>query len=281
LGLQAYFYKFLKLKQDLSMKKFIILFILFALPAEAKTILVTNSYSGLGTAVCQELIKENHQLIISGRNQSKLDALKHKLNAKNISTLLFDYDNIHSIELATSKIDNIDGLVIIPPRPEIDSTIIPDAKKWEKVIYTSFITPLEFVKQLQNKFSANGSIVIISGVTSAYFMESYANTNVIRMMWLAEVKNLTYQLGKKNIRVNSVLPGMILTDYNIKKITKRAATNHKPYDLQLAEESASTPLSKYGQPQDVAQAIEFLLSDKANHISGASLVIDGGRNLGY
>lgn len=84
------------------------------------------------------------------------------------------------------------------------------------------------------------------------------------------MKNAAIELAEKGIRVNSVNPGMVDTPINdIKSMSQEI----KEKDL------ASYPLKRYGQPQDIAWAIIYLLSDAASWVTGTSLKIDGGYTL--
>lgn len=76
-------------------------------------------------------------------------------------------------------------------------------------------------------------------------------------------------------------PGLILTNHNIRNIQERAKQAGKTYEEQLASEMAETPLRRFGEPEDVAHALDFLLSTASRHINGANMILDGGLNRAY
>ena len=128
---------------------------------------------------------------------------------------------------------------------------------------------------------APASIVIISGETSKHYMPSYPNTNVIRLMWSGEVKNLCHQLSDDGIRVNAVSPGIILTPHHINKINDRAKLANKNYAEQLAFETKDFPSKRYGAPEDVASIVHYLIDDNSKHINCENIMLNGGANKNY
>ncbi len=126
----------------------------------------------------------------------------------------------------------------------------------------NFYTPLLITTKLRNNVNRNGSIVIISS-TDAYFgaflSMSYSISN---SALLSLVKCLSVNYGEKDVRVNSVAPGVIDTCMNT------------PENVILAP--CFTPISRVGQPSDVASVVYFFASDEAGFISGENITIDGG-----
>lgn len=266
---------------------FIFLFLPFITFAEQpKQYLITAATSGLGAAICETLAQEGHALILAGRDETKLKLLKSTLENKYQGQYfieLFDYTDQESIQRLSSQLKKyvINGLVIIPPRIKITSSEMPSSDEWLNMFNLGFIRPLEIIKQTLSFVAPESSIVIISGLSSVHYLPDYKNSNVLRTMWIAEAKNLAYQFGTQALRVNSISPNVILTDFQINKIKERALKQNKSFNELLNEETASIPLHRYGQPQDIAHATAFLLSSKAAYINGTNLIIDGGLSKSY
>jgi len=250
---------------------------------------VSAATSGIGSVVCETLAARGHNLILAGRNQEKLEALKLRLEKKpkykkiKLDILLFDYDDFNSLEKIGNLVANkkINGLVIIPARPQISSNQMPTAEQWMKMLKMSFVGALELVNQTLPVLQTESSIVIIDGITSEYYIPNYANSNVLRKMWVGEVKNLTFLLKNRKIRSNVISPGVTLTQFQIDKIQAKAKAANKTYEAQLEEDTQDVPLHRFAEPIDVANAVEFLLSDKSKNINGINLVIDGGLSKAY
>jgi len=253
---------------------------------QSQRYLITAATSGLGVAISETLASQGHALILAGRDAKKLSALKLKLEKSyrgQYTVELFDYSDPVSIQNLGLRLKKtaINGIAIIPPRVTINTTDIPSSEDWLNMFKFGFTAPLEVLKETLANLQPKSSIVVISGLSSVHYLLNYKNVNVLRKMWIAEVKNLGYQLGDRKIRANSISPGVILTDSQKNKIQKRALEAHKSFEEQLKEEAKDTPLHQYGNPEDVAEATAFLLSDRSKHINGVNLVMDGGLSKTY
>lgn len=252
-----------------------------------KTILITAATSYLGTAVCKELAATNHNLILTARSREKLKTLEKDLYNVNknikIKSFLVDFSAPSTIESLTEKLkeDFIDGIVLIGPRPKLISGQIQSKDEWENAFTNTFVAPLSILKSVESKINNNSSIVIISGLTSKNYMPQYPNTNVLRMAWVGHAKNLTHYFSKKRIRVNVISPGIIMTPHHKNRFEKKAKENNTTFEEQLEKESSHIPLNTFGDPLDVANLTLFLLSEKAKHINGVNIPLDGGESSAY
>ncbi len=200
-----------------------------------------------------------------------------------ISTIEIDFANIEAIKssIQQKKIDRLDGVILIGPRPELTRDNIPSPKEWQKTFNQTFVGPLECLKQIIPNIRDNGSIVIISGNSSKEYLRAYPNTNVIRLAWLGEIKNLVHFLAPRKIRVNSISPGPILTQFHLDKISKIASENQVSFKKQLQNNAKSIPLGSYGSLDDITSLVYFLISNKSKHINGTNILLDGGESNAY
>jgi len=268
----------------------IVLFFLstfFSIAEARNTIMVTAATGALGNAICEQLALEGYDLLIAGRNSEKTDALKKMLTSKyqevHVQSVIIDFSDTKTIEDAAKQVspDSIKGIVLIGPRPLLSKNDIPDKSEWAKIFAETFIAPLEVVRLFTPHLQDNSSIVVISGNSSKNYMPSYPNTNVIRLAWTGEVKNLAHFLGSRKIRVNAISPGVILTQHHIERIKIQAASNNVTFEEQLAKETAAVPLKSYGKTEDLGNLISFLLSEKSAHLNGTNTLLDGGESNAY
>ncbi len=250
-----------------------------------KTILITASTGAFGEAISTLLASEGYNLVIAGRNSNKLTTLQKKLQTKHkdvsVQTVIIDFSNVESIEAAANQVQQLHGIVLIGPRPSLKKEDIPSKEEWNKTFNETFINPLEVLRHFNPKIADKSSIVIISGNTSKNYFPQFPNTNVIRVAWVAEVKNLIYFFAKRHIRVNLVSPGIILTEHHKKVIQQKAITHNISFKEQLAKDVSSIPLKTYGTTEDVAQLVSFLLSNRSKHLNGANITLDGGESTSY
>jgi 3-oxoacyl-[acyl-carrier protein] reductase len=124
-------------------------------------------------------------------------------------------------------------------------------------------------------------IVILSGITSVQALGHYASSNVIRCAWLAEANTLAFAFGARGIHVNTLSLGGTLTPKYTASVGKRTTAAGVTFAERLAEETANVPLGKYGTPEEVANAVEGLLSSFSDHMTGANILHDGGFTRAY
>lgn len=256
--------------------------LVFAEDNQSKTIMVTSCTGALGSAIAKDLAKKGYNLILLGRDKNKLHSLKNLL-AKQVEAISFDYSDIATIKHAAASLKDksIDAIVLIPPRPNFNNHSIAEAEQWRTNFEEAFIAPLELIKLTLNKLKKPASIVVISGESSKYYMSNYPNSNVLRLMWSGEVKNLCHQLSDNNIRVNAISPGIILTPLHIEKITARAKLAGRSFNQQLSFETKDLPSKQYGTEEDVASLVAYLINNNSKHINCENISLSGGANKSY
>ena len=266
------------------MKYFLFLFLLVPfIGYSQKTYVVTCATGQLGSAICEKLAHDGHNLILIGRSEKKLQRLAHHLNnsSDKHKVIAVDFLNKEKItKLNFETLPKIDGIVLITPRPQFIHPL-PDNDQWQQMFEMCFIAPLEILKKCVPNFSKQASVVILSGTTSVESIPEYASYGVLRTMWLGEAKSLTYYLGPQGIRVNTFSPSIISTTHHIKRLKDEAEKLNIPFSQVMQKKTQDIPLRCFPSPQDVANGISFLLSNESGLISGANLVCDGGATKAY
>jgi 3-oxoacyl-[acyl-carrier protein] reductase len=255
------------------------------------TYLITGASGGIGTAVCTRLASSGHTLILAARDADRLKSLQAALPGTGHEIALVDMASDESIELFAKRLTELgvplDGAVLMPPQPHAANDPLPASDVWRTLFQTSFIGPLATLKaaiaQMRPDVSAGqrAKIVIVSGISSAQVLGHYATANVIRTAWVGEAKTLAFALGERNIHVNTLSLGGTLTPGYRTAIEKRATAAGQSFAERLAAETDNVPLHKYGEPSEVAIAIEGLLSPFSDHMTGLNILHDGGFTRAY
>ncbi len=241
---------------------------------EAKAAVVTGAADGIGRATVNRLIKEGAVVLAVDTNQSGLDSLSEK--SDRIATLLQDVSTELAAEAiystARDKLGHLDYLinvagVVAGPNSNIESQPVED---WRRVmnINVEAVFSLCQVSIPALKESPGGRIINIGSIMSllsgvgmgAYTASKHAVAGI--------TKTLALELGSHGITANYIVPGAIVT--GITRPAMEADSGFEPFWIQ------KSPLGRMGQPEDIANGINFLLSEEAAFITGHGLIIDGG-----
>ena len=240
---------------------------------ENKTILVTGASSGIGRAIAVECSRMGATVIVSARNEPRLQETLSLMHGNNHLMIVADLSKQSDLLQLIEKSPTLDGLVNCAGFTKTIPFQFVNAESLEEVMSVNFTAPTLMSAQLvkKKKLTKNSSIVFISsicGVICAAVGNSIycASKGAIHGM----MKNMALDLAPKGIRVNSVNPGMIDTPILDAGIVTPE---------QLEEDRKRYPLKRYGKPEDVAYAVVYLLSDASQWVTGSSLIIDGGFTL--
>lgn len=239
-----------------------------------KTILVTGASSGIGRAIAIECSRMGATVIITARSKERLEKTMMQMEGdvhKHICTDLSDDDAI--MELVKSLDFSLDGVV------HCAGYTIPKPFQYlsrdniDGVMKVNFLAPVLLTQLLlkNKKLKRNCSMVFISSISGT--LVSYIGGSVYSASKGAIngiAKTLALELASKQMRVNTITPGMIETNIISEGIIS---------DEQLAQDANRYPLKRYGKPEEVAYATVYLLSDASKWVTGSNLLIDGGYTL--
>ncbi len=240
-----------------------------------KVIYITGGSSGIGLSIAKNCLKNDARVVITGRNKERLDNAKDDLMeySKNITTQCFDIsepaDLKNSINNTYKEFGRIDGLVNNAPSIHTGMIKDIDLNAWR----TNFKANLDAVFLSLNIIlpkmidAGSGSIVNIAsvvGLRGSSFMAGYAaaKAGLINLTKTAAIESAP------NVRVNCVIPGAVMTD---------ALRKAMPTDEMLDATAKTIPLKRVGNPDEIAHPVIFLLSDRSSFITGAELIVDGGK----
>jgi NAD(P)-dependent dehydrogenase (short-subunit alcohol dehydrogenase family) len=240
---------------------------------KGKAILVTGASSGIGRATAIECSKMGAKVIITGRNQERLNETFKELKNEGHLQVIAELSNKEELEHLVDFIPEIDGFVNNAGITKLLTTPFINKKDISEILEINTIVPILLTQKLlkRKKIRKNASIVFTSSIAGNYYTSPgrgmYATS---KSAITAFMKNAALELAPKGIRCNSVAPGMILT-------------NIMGHNLEIDEQSIrdmqTYPLKRYGRPEEVAYAIIYLLSNAAAWVTGTSLIIDGGKTL--
>ena len=244
-----------------------------------KVAIITGASSGIGRATAHLFARNGAKVVAVGRNGKELNALRDEIQPNNGSfkVQLADVRETTQVERiindtaeAFGKIDILINAAGIIQNGSIETTTLDD---WDKMMNINLRSLFYLIqKSVPHLEKTKGNIVNVSSVAG-----TRAFPNVLAYcVSKAGVDQLTrcaaLELAAKNIRVNAVNPGVVVTNLH-----KRGGMEDADYQNFLKNSKKTHPLGRVGEASEVAELIYFLASDSASWITGVTYSIDGGR----
>lgn len=241
---------------------------------EGKTFLVTGASSGIGLTTCLMINSLGGSFIGVARREAELQKLLSKANPDlNNHVIAADLTKDEDVEKVASSIAVVNGVVHsagvvnLAPLKFYKRSLMDEMRI---INYDAILYLMNGITK-KKKLAKNSSVVLVSSIAGLFGMRGngiYAGT---KGALIAITKVWANELALQGTRVNCVAPGMVRTDITQKTINELSAE-------VVAEDEKKYPLG-YGDPEDVAAAITFLLSPASKWITGQTLITDGGRTI--
>ncbi|EKM98192.1 MULTISPECIES: SDR family NAD(P)-dependent oxidoreductase [unclassified Acidocella] len=246
-------------------------------PCNGKTALVTGASRGIGRATALAVAKAGAQVLVHyGRNAAEARSVVDQIKAAGgraeaVGVDLSSPDGPHRLAAKVREIvgDRLDILVAnagISKAATIEETTIED---FDTQFAVNVRAPYFLVQQLLPILKEGSSVVFTSSLAAHAAVGNLSAYAATKGAVDTLVKHFALILGAKGVRVNAVAPGVVETDMS--SFAKTAAG----HDFTLSMQA----LKRVAQPDDIAGAIAFLVSDAARWVSGDTLRVDGGSKL--
>jgi len=239
-----------------------------------KTILITGASSGIGKATAIECSKLGASLIITGRDKNRLNEVYEALEGDRHIQQILDLRDSSMLESFVKELPEINGCVNNAGIGGKVPIAFIKQEELQAILDINTIAPILLTQLLvKKKKMKKGASMVLTSSISGVFSVDIGNTiySVTKSAIDGFMKNAAIELAVKGIRVNSVNPGMVETPL----IHSEGMLTKEDYENDIAK----YPLKRYGQPNDVAWGIIYLLSDASSWITGVDLKIDGGYSL--
>ncbi|MBU5293915.1 3-oxoacyl-[acyl-carrier-protein] reductase [Anaerosalibacter bizertensis] len=239
-----------------------------------KNALVTGGSRGIGRATAIELSKEGANVIITyNSNEEKAKEVIKEVEKNGVKGLAIKADvsseeDVKSMmKTIKSQFDSIDVLVNNAGVTKDNLLIRMKSEDWDKVINTNlkgvYLCTKAVVRGMMKK--RYGKIVNIASVVGISGNAGQGNYSASKAGVIGFTKSIAKELGSRGINVNGVAPGFVETD-----MTEVLSEDIKEQSLKLI------PLNRFAKPEDIANVVVFLCSEKANYITGQIINVDGG-----
>lgn len=235
-----------------------------------KVCIVTGGSSGIGLSICQLFMANNYQVFNLDISPSEI--------GEHIQCDISNVENVENAIKNISKKHNIDVLVSnagIHVSANIENT---SEQLLDKVLNINVKGAYAAVKSVLPSMKKNrsGAIILMASDQALIAKQNSFAYNLSKSALASMAKTTALDYAQFNIRANAVCPGTIETPLYHKAIDNYCSKSGANKAAVHAEEEALQPLNRLGQPDEVAELVLFLASDKAKFITGSLQVIDGG-----
>jgi 3-oxoacyl-[acyl-carrier protein] reductase len=245
--------------------------------------IITGASQGIGQATAVRLARDFSALVLVARNRVNLDQTAEAVRAAGAEALTIDVDLARPeatqavVDRALEKFGRIDALLNIAGAvPQIDLFEMTDAQ-WED----GLALKLHGARRLAIAAwpalkAAKGSVVLMSGNSALFPKAPYAAVGTINAAIVALAKAFSDRGIVDGVQVNSVLPGPVMTG------RRRSYLQHWAplHDMTVEDATANFPkeagIARYGEPEEIAELMAFLVSPGARWMTGSTLRMDGG-----
>ncbi len=238
------------------------------------TALITGATRGIGKAIAIKLSREGYNIAINYRKEDeKLNDLKKEIEANNVKCELVqgDVSNFEDAERFVKEVlEKLGSIEVLVNNAGITKDMLLMRMKkedFEQVIDTNLVGTFNVTKNVINYMmkARKGNIVNISSVVGISGNAGQTNYSASKAGIIGFTKSLAKEVASRNIRVNAVAPGFIET----------SMTDVLKDDIK-EEISKNIPLKRMGTAEDVANAVNFLVSENSSYITGQVIQVDGG-----
>lgn len=235
-----------------------------------KTLLITGASSGIGRSIALLTAAEGASVILTGRNLMKLQEVKSTVKKSEIFAADLTMDE--EIEKLAEFTPELNGLVLNAGMLKTIPAGFLKRETIQDIFDVNFIGSALLLKHLlkQKKFAKGASVCFISSIASEFVHPGNSIYSASKGAVNSFTRSLALELAPKNIRVNAIQPGLINTSL--------IENSHIGAD-ELESHLQNYPLGRYGQPEDVANLVIYLMSDASSWMTGSLLKLDGGYSL--
>jgi len=240
---------------------------------KGKSAIVTGAGQGIGEGIAKVLAKDGATVLVADLNLENAEKVAKTIVGAGGKAVAIKCDVSNKsevdamVEKAISEFGKLDILVnnagIYPFKPFLEMT----EEEWDKVINVNLKSSFLCTQAAALKMAEGSKIVTISSIAGFVGFEGLAHYCATKGGINASIRAIALELAKKKININAVAPGAIQTP--------GAASAEEV----MKQTIAMIPVARMGQPEDIANAVTFLASDRADYITGQTLIVDGGWTL--
>ncbi|MBC6440094.1 MAG: SDR family oxidoreductase [Rhodospirillales bacterium] len=246
---------------------------------EGQVAIVTGGSRGIGRAICTRMAEAGAKVVVSSRKPDACEEVVGEIGAKGGQAMAVACNVSHIDQLrnlvdrtmaAWGKVDCLVGNAAVNPHYGPMTDIGESA--FEKIVNCNIRANLWLSRMVLPQMAErrDGTIILLSSIAGIRGTDDIGMYGVSKAAAMAMARNLAVRWGEHNIRINTIAPGLVRTDF-AKVLWENAE--------RLGKVEARYPLRRIGEPDDIAGIAVFLASRAGRYITGQTIVADGGSTL--
>ncbi len=251
--------------------------------------IVAASSQGIGKATALAFAAEGCKVAMCARNEAALQASAGQVRKQHHAEVFaqaLDVTNADAVrdfvQAVVAQLGSADICVTNAGGPPAKGFLATTVEDWHKAIEANFLSTVYFAREVIPHMQKRrwGRILTITSITTKQPVLELVLSNAVRAAVVGLVKSLANEFGKDGILVNNVGPGYTATD-RLKELAKArsAASGKSPQEI-FDSWAVDAAQKRIGEPQEVADAILWLASERASFVTGQTILVDGGAYKG-
>lgn len=246
--------------------------------ATGKVVIVTGGGTGIGAAVARQLASAGDRVVICGRRETPLRAVAEGTGAHVVVSDVSEQAGVAKVVDETlATFGRLDGLVINHGIIHVGRVDEVTPEEWDETLRVNLTSPFLLVRAaLPHLLAARGAVVAVSSVAALRASDGMAAYSASKAGLLLLTQSLAVDHGRDGLRANAVCPGWTATEMADMEMAELGAERGINADEAYRLATAIVPQRRAAQPQEIAAAVAWLLSDAASYVNGTVLPVDGG-----
>lgn len=253
---------------------------------DGKVIMVAGASRGLGLGVARALAREGARISIGSRSRVDIEATGAMLaESTGAAVVGFELDArdsqsiLHWAQSTRERFGTVYGLVVNAGGPPAGTFEKFGDDDWLSAFNLTLLSAIRMVRAVLPclREGGGGSILTLTSSSIKEPIDNLILSNVMRAGVASLAKSLSRELARDHVRVNNLVPGRIDTDRVRALDDGLAARTGITADEVRKRQQHAIPMGRYGDPDEFGRAAAFLLSPAASYITGATLIVDGGK----